>query len=433
MQPHEYNSEQQRRRPSNMHRAMSVNVRLCGSVPRQDMLSPRNAASSKEGGARPELSLKARLTSPPSPFNGGGTCNTGSSTLRKTAVVDALQGFLHKNTMKSLSGSFEGNDDSRPLGRILEPPVWAVPAQGETRLEPVCEAYNSRHAVVDLTAKACFRIGRSPMSDVPLQHGTSSRRHAMLFHHSNGSCYVVDCGSAHGTYVNGVRIPSPSASENGGIVVPHKVKRGAMIRFGGPGAPCFILKSFGFNLDDLVKDERLAQEQLAADDSQDRAESPPPQPDMGELVRRNTRLNAMGRTADRFRESICSTIESALFVYRKRSFDSLDSRDTLPPVLEETDMSSVESSPGSNKRIRCMSPPLSLTAPSEGDVPSPTLPPIRLVSPELPILQQHHHHGAGPHHHGNKQHRVSFSEEPPQLFYPALVTPQDDLSGDEAE
>lgn len=115
----------------------------------------------------------------------------------------------------------------------------------------------------DLTTQACFRVGRSPTSDLQLLHATSSRRHALLFHHPNGSCYVVDCGSAHGTFINGERVKSAvmansngvstNAGSNGasGMVIPHRVRRGALIRFGGPGAPCFILKSFAVKFDEL--------------------------------------------------------------------------------------------------------------------------------------------------------------------------------------
>ena len=38
------------------------------------------------------------------------------------------------------------------------------------------------------------------------------------------------------------------------MVIPHRVRRGALIRFGGPGAPCFVLKSFAVGFDALVKD-----------------------------------------------------------------------------------------------------------------------------------------------------------------------------------
>mmetsp|Transcript_7684 Transcript_7684/g.22569 ORF Transcript_7684/g.22569 Transcript_7684/m.22569 type:complete len:765 (-) Transcript_7684:544-2838(-) len=140
----------------------------------------------------------------------------------------------------------------------VEPPSWAVPAPGEAKLEPVCESLGVQDPV-DLTSRPCFRVGRCPGSDVQLLHATSSRRHALLFHHPNGSCYVVDCGSAHGTYVNGVRVPSATSINGGGtsgtsMIVPHRVKRGALVRFGGPGAPSFMLKSFSIGFESLVKD-----------------------------------------------------------------------------------------------------------------------------------------------------------------------------------
>ena len=123
-----------------------------------------------------------------------------------------------------------------------------------------------------------------------------------FFHHSNGSCYIVDCGSAHGTYVNGVRIKSPP---NGGVVIPHKVRRGAMIRFGGPGAPCFVLKSFTFNLEDLAESTAIVRS--VSDD-----EAP------ASIVQKNTRLNALGQTA----------IESVMSITSKRSFDCLECAET---------------------------------------------------------------------------------------------------------
>jgi hypothetical protein len=197
----------------------------------------------------------------------------------------------------------------------------------------------------------------------------------MLFHHENGCCYIVDCGSAHGTYLNGRRISSPSSN---GVAVPHKVRRGTLVRFGGPGAPCFILKSFSFQLQEI--------------------EGAVATPDMGELVRRNTRINALGGSAsERVQSQLAATIEAAtIIVTRKRSFDSLESRETCDEIP-------------CDKRMRCSSPELS--------PPSP----LRLVSPDLPPLTC------------DKvcQRRVTFSTKAPQLFYPSLVTPEDGLSGAE--
>lgn len=139
---------------------------------------------------------------------------------------------------------------------MIEPPSWAVCANGEAFLEPVGTTART-HNSVNLSSSACFRIGRSPSSDVRLVHPTSSRKHALVFHHPNGSCYVVDCGSAHGTYINGVRAGGPVVELEGSgqaNAIPHRVKRGAIVRFGGPGAPTFLLKSFSASLECLVQD-----------------------------------------------------------------------------------------------------------------------------------------------------------------------------------
>lgn len=196
--------------------------------------------------------------------------------------------------------------------------------------QPVCEGIG-RQTAVDLTTQASFVVGRSPACDVQLMHATSSRRHAMIFHHSNGACYIVDCGSAHGTYINGVRVPPPT---EGGVVVPQKVRRGAMIRFGGPGAPCFILKSFSFALGDIAA--------------------------CGEAVRRNTRWNALGSTARTF-----------ITLDRKRSFDSLSSAETI-------DISERYFEP-QTKRMRCESPPMTEEAPLRMVTPPVSSPRKRVV------------------------------------------------------
>jgi hypothetical protein len=193
----------------------------------------------------------------------------------------------------------------------------------------------------------------------------------MLFHHTNGSCYLVDCGSAHGTYINGVRVTS---APNGGVVVPHKVRRGSLIRFGGPGAPSFVLKSFAFELDEMMDCPVSSHPTIM-----------PSTPTTMAVVEHNTRFNALGKTA---KQTLLMNQLSS-----KRSFDSLE---TVGPedLMEEE---------------RCSSPPL-----------SPEKVPIRLVSPDM-LMQQTN----------NKRRRVTFSEAPPMAVYPMLVSP--DVSSDEQE
>lgn len=329
-----------------------VDVRLCGSIPRSamaDQLAVRGAPCPLS-----DLTL--------SDLNASHLAGTnGSSTLSKPSVYNGLSSIVAQNSSMARIPC-----DLSQQAPLYEPPSWAVPARGEARLEPVCEALG-RQTSVDLTAKSSFRVGRSPQSDVQLHHGTSSRRHALLFHHSNGSCYIVDCGSAHGTYVNGVRITSPP---RGGVVIPHKVRRGAMIRFGGPGAPCFVLKSFSFHLQELTEGDNLS---TSTEES------------TSAVVQKNTRLNALGQTAiDTVRLSVMTS---------KRSFDSLEEVETFDEPCSK------------RQRVRCSSPPL-----------SPQEPLPRLVSPASPT---------------NKR-RVSFSDAPTH-FFPATITPPESDSDEDKD
>lgn len=160
--------------------------------------------------------------------------------------------FSSTNSFDTISSNEENISGPKQSSHLpmVDPPRWAVPARGGTRLEPVCEAVGS-HPTIDLSTRACFRVGRSPTSDIQLLHNTSSRRHAIIVHHPNGGCYVVDCGSSHGTFVNGVRVRS---TPSGSMIIPHRVKRGSLIRFGGPGAPAFVLKSFSVGFSAMVKE-----------------------------------------------------------------------------------------------------------------------------------------------------------------------------------
>lgn len=239
-----------------------VDVSLCGSIPRswpsQFESAPRLPKASKEQAlfeltssdlnkireSVPDISCMA--------INGKKlSTQVNRSKSPSTATLSGDTMFSTTNSFDTLpSSDFDpSRRDSMHLATI-EPPHWAVPAKGNATLKPVCEALGS-HSVIDLTSKSCFRVGRSPGSDIQLVHNTSSRRHALVFHHPNGGCYVVDCGSSHGTYINGVRVRS---TPSGSMVIPQRVRRGSLVRFGGPGAPSFVLKSFALGFSSMVKE-----------------------------------------------------------------------------------------------------------------------------------------------------------------------------------
>jgi len=290
-----------------------------------------------------------------------------------------------KQSMHPQHNFFHGTNSSlRRPPTTYEAPAWAVPANGESRLEPVCDSVD-RQVPVDLTSRAVFRIGRSPQSDVHLMHVTSSRRHSMLFHHSNGSCYLVDCGSAHGTYINGVRVVSTPNDSN--VVVPTRVRRGSIVRFGGPGAPSYMLKSFSFELDDMRDCPARSMNWAPV--------SIPSSPILSAMVEHNTRLNSLGKTA-----------KEELMMHRqitsKRSFDSMSTVMDSDDEMEHHHQSSNILS----------SPPLS---PEQ---------PLRFVSPDLNCSVSSNTSSF-------KRRRVTFTENEVSDVFPILVSP--DVSSDEQE
>lgn len=192
---------------------MTVDVSLCGSIPRSEMGSS---------------SCQIRLN---------------ESTPGETDQIIA---------MAASSLTRKVSEDNMILGsKRIELPSWAVPAKGESFLEPVGDS-RYLHSPVDLTKQAVVSAGRSDISDMQLLHSASSRRHAFIFHHPNGQCYIVDCGSAHGTFVNGIRVSSEGAK-------PHRIRKGSLVRFGGPGSPQFILKMFSVGLRSLLRNFRSRQ------------------------------------------------------------------------------------------------------------------------------------------------------------------------------
>lgn len=377
---------------------VKVNVRLCGSIPRVDLSS----LMKHQHDSHPEI-----------PSSSSNQYNEEDCVAQK--LCSHLYTMQHQQQQQQeeqaqhkliqpqhMFYSEEGISppSSRRQSPTYEAPSWAVPASGEARLEPVCDSVD-RQGPVDLTSQSVFRVGRSPQSDVQLMHVTSSRRHAMLFHHSNGSCYLVDCGSAHGTYINGIRVTS--APNEGNVVVPTRVRRGSMVRFGGPGAPSFVLKSFSFDLDEM-RDCPVPSISLRP------TTRLPSTPLLTAMVEHNTRLNSLGRTA-----------QQELMVHHqistKRSYDSLetvmDSDDDGDEHMEEDNSRISLSHHHQSPLEHLSSPPL-----------SPEQSQIRLVSPDMNCVCDPS---------GFKRRRVTFSEENllAASAYPILVSP--DVSSDEQD
>lgn len=276
---------------------MTVDVSLCGSIPRSEM--------------------------------GSSSCQirVNESTRSETDQIIA---------MAASSLTRKVSEDNMILSsKRIELPSWAVPAKGESFLEPIGDS-RYLHCPVDLTKQAVVSVGRSDISDLQLLHSASSRRHAVIFHHPNGQCYIVDCGSAHGTFVNGTRVSSEATRG----AKPYRIRKGSLVRFGGPGSPQFILKMFSVGLRSLLHNFQSRQ----TVPSLTKAVKDEPPLSWNELnsdclncspsflVTLNTRLNATQTTIPF--ERIFSTTADKLIMYdehppvalqlRKRTFASCD-------------------------------------------------------------------------------------------------------------
>lgn len=432
---------------------MTVNVSLCGSIPRSQM----NFCSTKQ---LRELDMNSTNSRSQSDIRRNG-CKTPC--LKSPASRNINTCLPRKVSCDQIATSSAIAPSPPP---IIEPPTWAVAAKGEARLEPVCESLNVQTAI-DLTKQAVFRVGRSQNSDVQLLHCTSSRRHAILFHHPNGSCYVVDCGSAYGTYVNGVRVNTVMSSDqnNGssGIILPHRVKKGSIIRFGGPGAPSFILKSFSVGIETLVENLKEANKtavirrnSLGLGSSDVRKDEADAESDAASeaLITLNTRLNAIGSSLNSLSpKKLSSSLSSAhiharlqtqtsnISFLKKRSivsFDDSDSEPEVPPLkkrktsfisqsssYDDSDSSSVaivsplREKPTLKFNFECIDRPVVSPTPIENIAPLKICNGICLPSGckksilrtplSLPCTK-------------SKNRRVKFSDTPPEVYDPLAVS-----------
>ncbi len=69
--------------------------------------------------------------------------------------------------------------------------------------------------IIDISSINTFKIGRLSENNLSIQNVWISRRHAMIQRESTNTYYVIDLGSANGTFVNGVQITTPTKLRSG--------------------------------------------------------------------------------------------------------------------------------------------------------------------------------------------------------------------------
>ncbi|CAI5737613.1 unnamed protein product [Hyaloperonospora brassicae] len=115
------------------------------------------------------------------------------------------------------------------------PPTWCLhePPRSIALLDVYKDHLLIATHIVD--EKSLFLIGRNAaVCDIVLSHCSISRLHATIVHHEKGATYLVDLGSAHGTFVDGLRLKA---------LQPTLVMNDAVLKFGA-SSRSYTFKSF---------------------------------------------------------------------------------------------------------------------------------------------------------------------------------------------
>lgn len=114
-------------------------------------------------------------------------------------------------------------------------PPWSAMPKYKVSLEIMESGIINKE--IPLNDKPTYCIGRNPeFCDVPVDDALMSRKHACIQHKSDGTVWLFDMGSTHGTYLNRQRI-------NAGEFV--QIKDGDFVRFGPKEERFFIVKIVG--------------------------------------------------------------------------------------------------------------------------------------------------------------------------------------------
>jgi class 3 adenylate cyclase len=71
---------------------------------------------------------------------------------------------------------------------------------------------------INISNITTFKVGRLTENNLSLQDIWISRRHAMIQQDSSNSYYAIDLGSANGTFINNIRIITPTKLASGDII-----------------------------------------------------------------------------------------------------------------------------------------------------------------------------------------------------------------------
>ncbi|GMH95434.1 hypothetical protein TrVE_jg2506 [Triparma verrucosa] len=286
-----------------------------------------------------------------------------------------------------------------------EPPSWTSRPRHIVRFEPVA----SEEPPIDLSTKGFLRVGRSVKSDIQLSEITVSRKHAVIMHHGCGDTFILDVDSAHGTYVNNVRVPSNS---------PFRLRRGSLIRFGGSQAPLFLFKAFE-RLERLLEDVNALTKEPSTTSTcttTTTTTTPPDNPDndivkvvCGDSGVVCVSCNSRGEiTKDEAGLATQTLVNTLLNAGGGETINNNFIR-KLGICEDYTSKSTTTTNNNDNKRAHRVTNPDSDPT-STFSSPDPSHPSKRRRTTPA------------------SKNRVMFSAEPPSVYYPTPITPEDNIS-----
>ncbi|KAI8895207.1 hypothetical protein BC833DRAFT_602094 [Globomyces pollinis-pini] len=121
--------------------------------------------------------------------------------------------------LNSISKSSHNLPPNAPELPYLDP-AWSSPPIHDFHFEIIRQG--SSLGTSDTLSKSKFIVGRLPFCDIPLDHPSISRYHAIIQFKSD-ECFIYDLGSSHGTFLNKSEIAKRKYIQ---------IRVGDMIRFG---------------------------------------------------------------------------------------------------------------------------------------------------------------------------------------------------------
>ncbi|KAF2069134.1 hypothetical protein CYY_009550 [Polysphondylium violaceum] len=105
---------------------------------------------------------------------------------------------------------------------IYKEPFWSKePIDNEYQFEVIKGGVVLEN--LPINKKAYYLIGRLPICELPMEHPTISRQHAIIQHRSGGQLFLYDLNSTHGSFINKKRV-QPN--------VYNPIKNGDVLKFG---------------------------------------------------------------------------------------------------------------------------------------------------------------------------------------------------------